>query len=467
MENKFKQPSGRKVLCLAIAAAFSTGASFAAHAALTLPAASIAIAKELPTTGTALTSAGFYNIASASTSFTPSAGQNLQVTVTLDSGAKFTTNPSMTCSAISPNTGASAYPGATMSFGGAGLSTAIFTLTQAQITAALGAAVTALDVGAIKGCSAQVSALSVTGTHATSLNASMTYSYGSIATESVSGPYLSYVKSLSAGIVAGNDAVAQVSGGFVGLTGAVALLSAGVVYYVANSSGQSAAGGAFSVTAGTTSASLTVAGNALTAVTATGGVYLVSAAGACVVGNGVTGTVANNSITFSGLTPDAIDGGLTVCTQFTGTTAIPAGAITATLAVTPNAGYSADTAMSSNTLVNISHNGTTLVAPLVNVPGGWISRLVLVNRGSSAAAYTVTAVSEVGTTVSLAGAAGSGTLAAGSNVVVDLSTDMTTVGSKRGSLQVVVDGVSANVDGLYQIVNAATGSLSNYTLINK
>jgi len=76
-------------------------------------------------------------------------------------------------------------------------------------------------------------------------------------------------------------------------------------------------------------------------------------------------------------------------------------------------------------------------------------------------------VSEVGTTVSLAGAAGSGTLAAGSNVVVDLSTDMTTVGSKRGSLQVVVDGVSANVDGLYQIVNAATGSLSNYTLINK
>jgi hypothetical protein len=79
-------------------------------------------------------------------------------------------------------------------------------------------------------------------------------------------------------------------------------------------------------------------------------------------------------------------------------------------------------------------------------------------------------VSETGTTLTLSGAAASGTLAANSTTIVDLPALVTGTGfttAPRGTLLVTVNGPSSAIDGLYQITNPATGAISNHTLIVK
>ena len=92
-----------------------------------------------------------------------------------------------------------------------------------------------------------------------------------------------------------------------------------------------------------------------------------------------------------------------------------------------------------------------MVAPLVQVPGGYLSRLVLTNISATDRTYSVRAVAESGTTVTLTGAALGGTLNGNSTTVVDLAGLMTTVGKTRGTLVVTVNGPIGQVDGLYQI----------------
>jgi hypothetical protein len=115
-------------------------------------------------------------------------------------------------------------------------------------------------------------------------------------------------------------------------------------------------------------------------------------------------------------------------------------------------------------LGSITRNGTQLQAPFVQVPAGWTSRIVLTNTGSVARPYTVTAQTETGVTSTL-GAGASGSIPANGTIVLNTSDIATFTGATRGTLNVTVAGPNNDIQGLYQIVNGATGSIANTALV--
>lgn len=115
-------------------------------------------------------------------------------------------------------------------------------------------------------------------------------------------------------------------------------------------------------------------------------------------------------------------------------------------------------------LGSITRNGTSLQAPFVQVPAGWLSRIVLTNTGSVARPYTVTAQTEAGVTSTL-GAGASGSIPANGTIVLNTSDIATFTGATRGTLNVTVAGPNNDIQGLYQIVNGATGSIANTAMV--
>lgn len=114
---------------------------------------------------------------------------------------------------------------------------------------------------------------------------------------------------------------------------------------------------------------------------------------------------------------------------------------------------------------SIVRNGTELQAPLVNVPGGWISRLVLTNTGSVDRPYAIAVQGEDGNTITTNNL--TGTVKAGKTMVID---DLNTVltgfsGRTRATLNVTVAGPTRQIQGLYQIVNPESGSISNHVMV--
>ena len=153
-----------------------------------------------------------------------------------------------------------------------------------------------------------------------------------------------------------------------------------------------------------------------------------------------------------------------------GAVAIPAGDFKATFtpaSATP--ALYAVTPLSVNTAGSIRRNGLELQAPLVQVPGGWISRLVLTNTGSTSPKYSIRVLGEAGNTISTANL--TGTIPANSTYVVeDLKTLLTSfTGAPRATLVVTVEAKDAPgagaIQGLYQIVNPDKGSISNHVLV--
>lgn len=113
---------------------------------------------------------------------------------------------------------------------------------------------------------------------------------------------------------------------------------------------------------------------------------------------------------------------------------------------------------------DIDRNGLTLQAPLVQTPDGWISRLVLTNTSSVDRPYTITVLTEAGVTATTGTL--SGTIPAnGTKVIDDLKTVFTTDGAPRGTVVVDIASRNNDVQGLYQIVNPASGSISNHVLV--
>lgn len=113
----------------------------------------------------------------------------------------------------------------------------------------------------------------------------------------------------------------------------------------------------------------------------------------------------------------------------------------------------------------ITQNGATIIVPLAQVPSGFISRVVITNLTGTARPYTVSAVSETGATVTLTGAASSGTLAANRLNEIRLDGLMTvTGGAPRSTLRITINGPASAVRAVYQIVNSASGGISNQSL---
>jgi hypothetical protein len=150
----------------------------------------------------------------------------------------------------------------------------------------------------------------------------------------------------------------------------------------------------------------------------------------------------------------------------TGTDPIPVADYTATLHAVVNPGYAVDD-IGPIAIGSISHNGTELQAPLAQVPGaGWLSRMVLTNSGSVSRPYVVSVMGERGNTIGTADTTGS--LPANGTVVVDLDKLMTgfTEGQqRRGSINVTIAAPPSQIQGLYQIVNATSGSISNHVMV--
>ncbi|MBW8311411.1 MAG: hypothetical protein K0M64_05190 [Rhizobium sp.] len=112
----------------------------------------------------------------------------------------------------------------------------------------------------------------------------------------------------------------------------------------------------------------------------------------------------------------------------------------------------------------ITRNGTELQAPLAQVPANYLSRLVLTNTGSQDRVYEVRVFGETGNVISTANL--TGTVPAGGTTVVDLDTMLTGfTAAPRATLNVTVSAPNAQIQGLYQIVNPDSGTLSNHVMV--
>ena len=115
-------------------------------------------------------------------------------------------------------------------------------------------------------------------------------------------------------------------------------------------------------------------------------------------------------------------------------------------------------------LGEITRNGAELQAPLAQVPDGYITRMVLTNTGSQAREYVIEVLGETGNVISTSNL--TGTVPASGTVVVDLTTVLTGfTQAPRATLNVTVSGPNAQIQGLYQIVNQGTGSVSNHVMV--
>jgi hypothetical protein len=112
----------------------------------------------------------------------------------------------------------------------------------------------------------------------------------------------------------------------------------------------------------------------------------------------------------------------------------------------------------------ITRNGTELQAPLAQVPANYLSRMVLTNTGSQDRPYEIAVFGETGNVISTANL--TGTVPAGGTKVVDLTSVLTGfTAAPRATLNVTIAGPNGQIQGLYQIVNPDSGTISNHVMV--
>lgn len=374
--------STNNTLRLAILAALA-GGSGAAYAAF--PASPVA--NEMPTSTTIrAVPRGF----AATTAFTPTSVNPLQITVNLSNNTKFASIPIARCSTkVTSATAVQTARLATLSLGGNGSTQAVFSIS------------TALSAQ-IKSCWVSATALTVTGTHA-SVTESITFKYGSLASSSVNGTMITWNSGLSAAPATTKTVTARVVSGFMKFTNGVTVATGGVVNWIGKAAvsantgtiGKKSELGTFANTASITFAG----GTTLAAAKAAGGVFVVAANGACTTASKLAGTSAKagaTSVTFS-LTPAQVSAGFRSCFAFAGTTAIPAGSITAQLGGTAKSTYSLPTPAAS-TVLTVTRDGSSL--SLMNMPRSTdtdAGYLRVYNTSSISGAITATIYDQAGT----------------------------------------------------------------------
>jgi hypothetical protein len=113
---------------------------------------------------------------------------------------------------------------------------------------------------------------------------------------------------------------------------------------------------------------------------------------------------------------------------------------------------------------NLTRNGTTLQSPLIQTTSGYIIRYALTNTGSVAAPYSCTTTAGPGSTVVTNGTV-TGSIPSGGQAIIEGSSLPTFTGSPRGFLLCTVARPSAQVQGVYQVVNATTGSVAQTPMV--
>lgn len=120
------------------------------------------------------------------------------------------------------------------------------------------------------------------------------------------------------------------------------------------------------------------------------------------------------------------------------------------------------------TFGSIKHNGTTVQVPYMTTFADYNQRVVLVNRGGSDAAYTFTFTPDSATgAVATAGTAATGTLKAGKTTVLKASDVVTLTGATRTAATVSIVAVNTNIDAATTSVNLADKSTDTVNLTVK
>ena len=189
----------------------------------------------------------------------------------------------------------------------------------------------------------------------------------------------------------------------------------------------------------------------------------------CTAGFTSAATLTQSAATFT-VIDTALTGTLTLCLTAEGTPEISPASYTLATNYVEETGFTvADT--SALAAGNITRNGVRMVAPLFNQPAGWFSRLVMTNTGSGVRDYSISYLTETGTTIVATGVGSAGTLAAGKTTIIDLPSVVTiTPGAglgARASLVVTVNAPQSEIDGLYQGVSPTGGTITNYVLVYK
>lgn len=208
--------------------------------------------------------------------------------------------------------------------------------------------------------------------------------------------------------------------------------------------------------------------------------------------DGVSGTVAatEDSAEWT-VDPTALGADFFVYADSTSENEIPAGSYTASLTVTPNAGYdlgagdeeevvlvpsvdeslnATDNSVDDNSAIagQIVQDGVRLQAPLTQVPSGWISRMVITNTGNKDRTFFLTVYGEDGNTITQGNLTGYTVKAKSTKVIDDLNTVLQGfTGAPRAAIVATVAGPEKEIKGLYQIVNTTSMSLSNYVMVNQ
>jgi hypothetical protein len=163
------------------------------------------------------------------------------------------------------------------------------------------------------------------------------------------------------------------------------------------------------------------------------------------------------------LAVDGVTGNLTFNED--GTSEIAVSDYSAMLTVETNTGYEASDE-SLTDVGEIDRNGTELQAPLVQLPGGYMSRVVLTNTGGVDRPYRISFQYEDGNGATEKNLTGK--ILGNKTSVVDLTnvlSDFTQAGNRRATLKVIVDAPNNQIQGLYQIVNPTYGSVSNHVMV--
>ena len=138
---------------------------------------------------------------------------------------------------------------------------------------------------------------------------------------------------------------------------------------------------------------------------------------------------------------------------------------TATLNAVANLGYDVSD-VGPIFVGEITRNGTQLQAPLVQTPNAWVSRIVLTNSGTTARPYEMSIMGESGNIIGIDSTLLVGTVPANGTKVIELDDVLLSFsGQSRATINVTVAAPNDQIQGLYQIVNPDSGSISNHVMV--
>jgi len=191
-----------------------------------------------------------------------------------------------------------------------------------------------------------------------------------------------------------------------------------------------------------------------------------SASNAC----GSQTAIASNAAKTAGtaFTIATLNGKTFLCynvTALNGTTQIPVASYTLTTVNKPAAATRTNqTTTVSKVFGSVSHDGTTVQLPYLTTFADYNQRLVLVNRGTGAATYSISSFQTEAGTTAVAGTKATGTIPAGSSVVAKVTDIVTLTGGTRAAATLSVVAPSSNVSVATTQVNKSSGATDTVSL---